>query len=46
MSAVCFMSPGRRTSGHGIQAAAQAYFSKDVSKLTVSQGAYLAAVIQ
>ncbi|MEU8265658.1 transglycosylase domain-containing protein [Sphaerisporangium sp. NPDC049002] len=31
---------------HGIQAAAQAYFSKDVSKLTVSQGAYLAAVIQ
>ncbi|MEV7965388.1 transglycosylase domain-containing protein [Sphaerisporangium sp. NPDC088356] len=31
---------------HGIQAAAQAYFGKDVSKLTPSQGAYLAAVIQ
>lgn len=31
---------------HGIQAAAQAYFGKDVSKLTASQGAYLAAVIQ
>ncbi|GAA3837889.1 hypothetical protein GCM10022226_70070 [Sphaerisporangium flaviroseum] len=31
---------------YGIHAAAQAYFGKDVSKLTASQGAYLAAVIQ
>jgi membrane peptidoglycan carboxypeptidase len=31
---------------YGIQAAAQAYFGKDVGKLTPSQGAYLAAVIQ
>ncbi|GAA3094673.1 transglycosylase domain-containing protein [Streptosporangium carneum] len=30
----------------GIQAAADAYFHKDVSKLTLSEGAYLAAVIQ
>ncbi|MEV7007069.1 transglycosylase domain-containing protein [Streptosporangium sp. NPDC051022] len=30
----------------GIQAAADAYFRKDVGKLTVSEGAYLAAVIQ
>ncbi|MFD0884357.1 transglycosylase domain-containing protein, partial [Streptosporangium algeriense] len=30
----------------GIQAAADAYFRKDVSKLTVAEGAYLAAVIQ
>jgi membrane peptidoglycan carboxypeptidase len=31
---------------NGIQAAAQAYFGKNVDKLTVSEGAYLAAVIQ
>ncbi|MFC4534299.1 transglycosylase domain-containing protein [Sphaerisporangium dianthi] len=31
---------------YGIQAAAQAYFGKDVNKLTTAQGAYLAAVIQ
>ncbi|MEU8245303.1 transglycosylase domain-containing protein [Nonomuraea sp. NPDC048916] len=31
---------------NGIQAAAQAYFGKDVDKLTVAEGAYLAAVIQ
>ncbi|MFI6500484.1 transglycosylase domain-containing protein [Nonomuraea typhae] len=31
---------------NGIQAAAQAYFGKDVAKLTVSEGAYLASVIQ
>ncbi|MBO3750675.1 penicillin-binding protein [Streptosporangiaceae bacterium NEAU-GS5] len=31
---------------YGIQAAAQAYFNKDVSKLTAAEGAYLAAVIQ
>ncbi|WP_245966383.1 transglycosylase domain-containing protein [Sphaerisporangium album] len=31
---------------YGIQAAAQAYFGRDVDKLTPSQGAYLAAVIQ
>src|SRR4051794_23415106 len=31
---------------YGIQAAAQAYFNKDVSALTPAQGAYLAAVIQ
>ncbi|GII64520.1 hypothetical protein Skr01_46050 [Sphaerisporangium krabiense] len=31
---------------YGVQAAAQAYFGKDVDKLTASQGAYLAAVIQ
>ncbi|WP_285775191.1 transglycosylase domain-containing protein [Microtetraspora sp. NBRC 13810] len=30
----------------GIQAASQAYFGVDVGKLTVAQGAYLAAVIQ
>lgn len=30
----------------GVQAAADAYFRKDVSKLTVAEGAYLAAVIQ
>ncbi|MFF4992042.1 transglycosylase domain-containing protein [Streptosporangium saharense] len=30
----------------GIQAAADAYFRKDVSRLTVAEGAYLAAVIQ
>ncbi|MFJ2028829.1 transglycosylase domain-containing protein [Streptosporangium sp. NPDC087985] len=30
----------------GIQAASDAYFRKDVSKLTVAEGAYLAAVIQ
>jgi membrane peptidoglycan carboxypeptidase len=31
---------------YGIQAASQAYFGKDVGKLTPAQGAYLAAVIQ
>ncbi|MFG1947913.1 transglycosylase domain-containing protein [Nonomuraea sp. NPDC048826] len=31
---------------NGVQAAARAYFGKDVEKLTVAQGAYLAAVIQ
>ncbi|WP_101788179.1 transglycosylase domain-containing protein [Nonomuraea indica] len=31
---------------NGVQAAAQAYFGKDVDKLTVAEGAYLAAVIQ
>ncbi len=31
---------------YGIQAAAQAYFGKDVDKLNAAQGAYLAAVIQ
>ncbi|WP_084008796.1 transglycosylase domain-containing protein [Planomonospora sphaerica] len=31
---------------HGVQAAADAYFRKDVSDLTLSEGAYLAAVIQ
>ncbi|RJL33326.1 transglycosylase domain-containing protein [Bailinhaonella thermotolerans] len=31
---------------HGIQAASKAYFRKDVSDLTVAEGAYLAAVIQ
>ncbi|MEV0591651.1 transglycosylase domain-containing protein [Nonomuraea cavernae] len=31
---------------NGVQAAAQAYFGKDVSKLTVAEGAYLATVIQ
>ncbi|WP_372348811.1 transglycosylase domain-containing protein [Streptomyces sp. KL116D] len=30
----------------GIQAAAQAYYGKDASKLNVSQGAYLAALLQ
>ncbi|MCQ4210375.1 transglycosylase domain-containing protein [Streptomyces longispororuber] len=30
----------------GIQAAAQAYYGKDASKLDVSQGAYLAALLQ
>jgi membrane peptidoglycan carboxypeptidase len=30
---------------YGIQAAAQAYFKKDVNKLTVSQGAFLAGII-
>ncbi|GGK68978.1 hypothetical protein Sme01_14350 [Sphaerisporangium melleum] len=31
---------------YGVQAAAQAYFGKDVDELDVSEGAYLAAVIQ
>lgn len=31
---------------NGVQAAAQAYFGKDVDKLDLAQGAYLAAVIQ
>ncbi|GLW26344.1 hypothetical protein Mame01_63860 [Microbispora amethystogenes] len=31
---------------YGIQAAARAYFDKDVQNLTVAEGAYLAAVIQ
>jgi membrane peptidoglycan carboxypeptidase len=31
---------------YGIQAASQAYFGKDVRKLTPAEGAYLAAVIQ
>ncbi|MFG2076629.1 transglycosylase domain-containing protein [Nonomuraea maritima] len=31
---------------NGIQSAARAYFGKDVSDLTVAEGAYLAAVIQ
>ncbi|MGA4875343.1 penicillin-binding protein [Streptomyces lydicamycinicus] len=31
---------------YGIQAAAQAYFRKDVEKLTVSEGAYLASLLQ
>ena len=31
---------------YGIQAASQAYFGKDVSKLTVSQGAVLAALLR
>ncbi|WP_327089418.1 transglycosylase domain-containing protein [Nonomuraea sp. NBC_01738] len=31
---------------NGIQAASQAYFGKDVEKLSVSEGAYLASVIQ
>ncbi len=31
---------------YGVQAASQAYFGKDVGKLSASQGAYLAAVIQ
>jgi penicillin-binding protein 1A len=31
---------------YGIQAAAQAYYGVDVSKLTVPQGAYLAALVQ
>ncbi|MFF3490818.1 transglycosylase domain-containing protein [Streptomyces sp. NPDC002795] len=30
----------------GVQAAAQAYYGKDASKLSVSQGAYLAALLQ
>nr|WP_237694993.1 transglycosylase domain-containing protein [Streptomyces sp. SID5468] len=35
---------GRRA--YGIQAAAQAYYGVDVSKLTVAQGAYLATLVQ
>ncbi|MFI9078362.1 transglycosylase domain-containing protein [Streptomyces sioyaensis] len=31
---------------YGIQAAAQAYFRKDVEQLTVSEGAYLASLLQ
>ncbi|NUR88118.1 MAG: penicillin-binding protein, partial [Nonomuraea sp.] len=31
---------------NGVQAASQAYFGKDVEKLTVAEGAYLASVIQ
>lgn len=31
---------------YGIQAAARAYYNKDVDKLTVAQGAYLAALLQ
>ncbi|GAA0949349.1 transglycosylase domain-containing protein [Nonomuraea longicatena] len=31
---------------NGVQAAAQAYFGKNVEKLTVAEGAYLASVIQ
>ncbi|MGP4099995.1 transglycosylase domain-containing protein [Nonomuraea sp. KM90] len=31
---------------NGVQSAARAYFGKDVEKLTVAEGAYLAAVIQ
>ncbi|WP_205315744.1 transglycosylase domain-containing protein [Nonomuraea lactucae] len=31
---------------NGVQAAARAYFGKDVQKLTVAEGAYLASVIQ
>ncbi|MEV0614983.1 transglycosylase domain-containing protein [Nonomuraea sp. NPDC050404] len=31
---------------NGVQSAARAYFGKDVEKLTVSEGAYLASVIQ
>ncbi|TMR97649.1 carboxypeptidase [Nonomuraea basaltis] len=31
---------------NGVQSAARAYFGKDVDKLTVAEGAYLAAVIQ
>ncbi|MGW9041442.1 transglycosylase domain-containing protein [Streptomyces lydicus] len=31
---------------YGIQAAAQAYYRKDVDKLTVSEGAYLASLLQ
>ncbi|MFG2127876.1 transglycosylase domain-containing protein [Streptomyces sp. NPDC048751] len=31
---------------YGIQAAAQAYYRKDADKLTVAQGAYLAALLQ
>ncbi|MFB4291612.1 transglycosylase domain-containing protein [Nonomuraea sp. ATR24] len=31
---------------NGVQAAAQAYFGKDVEDLSIAQGAYLAAVIQ
>ncbi|MFH8488349.1 transglycosylase domain-containing protein [Streptomyces longisporoflavus] len=31
---------------YGIQAAAQAYYGKDAEKLSVSQGAYLAALLQ
>ncbi|GFH35840.1 transglycosylase domain-containing protein [Streptomyces pacificus] len=31
---------------YGIQAAAQAYYRKDASELTVSEGAYLAALLQ
>ncbi|MFF6993455.1 transglycosylase domain-containing protein [Streptomyces sp. NPDC008313] len=31
---------------YGIQAAAQAYYQRDASKLTVRQGAYLAALLQ
>nr|WP_246147904.1 transglycosylase domain-containing protein [Nonomuraea turkmeniaca] len=31
---------------NGVQSAARAYFGKDVGELTVSEGAYLAAVIQ
>ncbi|GGS90188.1 hypothetical protein GCM10010156_55700 [Planobispora rosea] len=31
---------------HGVQAAADAYFRKDVSKLTLAESAYLASVIQ
>ncbi|MGW1790842.1 transglycosylase domain-containing protein [Streptomyces tubercidicus] len=31
---------------YGIQAAAQAYYGKDVEKLTVSEGAYLASLLQ
>ncbi|MGY0058787.1 transglycosylase domain-containing protein [Streptomyces sp. LZ34] len=31
---------------YGIQAAARAYYDKDVGELTVAQGAYLAAVLQ
>ncbi|MFJ8820409.1 transglycosylase domain-containing protein [Streptomyces sp. NPDC102467] len=33
-------------SSWGIQAAAQAYYNKDASKLTVAEGAYLAALLQ
>ncbi|WP_238314684.1 transglycosylase domain-containing protein, partial [Methylobacterium crusticola] len=31
---------------YGIQAAAQAYYGKDASELTVEQGAYLASLLQ
>ncbi|WP_250574857.1 transglycosylase domain-containing protein [Nonomuraea sediminis] len=31
---------------NGVQAAAQAYFGKDVGKLSIAEGAYLASVIQ
>jgi penicillin-binding protein 1A len=38
----CYFGRG----AYGIEAASQAYYGKDVSKITVAQGAYLAALVQ